>query len=102
MKIILTGSLGHISKPLAVELIQKGHSVTVISSNSGKQKEIETLGATAAIGSIEDLAFLSVIYNDGDAVYCRVPPADNNEPDRRIFYSRIATNYVQAIKISQI
>lgn len=102
MKIILTGSLGHISKPLAVELIQKGHSVTVISSNPVKLKEIETLGATAAIGSIEDLAFLSVTFNDGDAVYCMVPPADNDEPDRRVFYSRIATNYVQAIKESQI
>jgi glycogen synthase len=29
MKIIATGSLGNISKPLTKELIQKGHSVTV-------------------------------------------------------------------------
>ena len=32
MKIIVTGSLGNISKPLTVGLIQKGHKVTVISS----------------------------------------------------------------------
>ena len=43
MKIILTGSLGHISKPLTEELVKKGHAVTVISSNSEKQKEIELL-----------------------------------------------------------
>ncbi len=102
MKIILTGSLGNISKPLAVELLQKGHSVTVISSNPDKQKEIETLGASAAIGSIKDVDFLAAIFNGGDAVYCMVPPADNEEPDRRIFYSRIATNYVAAIKESRI
>ena len=41
MKIIITGSLGHISKPLAKELVQKGHTVTVISSNPDKQKDIE-------------------------------------------------------------
>lgn len=30
MIILLTGSLGDISKPLAKELVQKGHTVTVI------------------------------------------------------------------------
>ncbi len=34
MKITITGSLGHISKPLTQELVQKGHSITVISSNT--------------------------------------------------------------------
>jgi nucleoside-diphosphate-sugar epimerase len=30
MKVVLTGSLGYIGKPLAVDLIKKGHSVTLI------------------------------------------------------------------------
>ncbi|GGI29342.1 hypothetical protein [Pedobacter mendelii] len=51
MKIIITGSLGHISKPLTIALVQKGHAITVISSKPEKQKEIESLGANAAIGS---------------------------------------------------
>ena len=58
MKIIITGSLGHISKPLAKELVHKGHEVTVISSNLDKQRDIEAIGATAAIGSVEDVSFL--------------------------------------------
>ncbi len=33
MNIVLTGSLGNIGKPLTQELVQKRHSVTVISSN---------------------------------------------------------------------
>ena len=41
MKIIVTGSLGHISRPLAEELLEKGHHVTVVSSNSERQKDIE-------------------------------------------------------------
>jgi uncharacterized protein YbjT (DUF2867 family) len=38
MKIIVTGSLGHISKLLTQELVQKNHQVTVISSNPERQK----------------------------------------------------------------
>lgn len=38
MKIVLTGSLGNISKPLAIGLVEKGHQVTVITSKKEKQK----------------------------------------------------------------
>ncbi len=62
MKIIVTGSLGHISKPLTEELVQKGHTVTVISSKPEKQAAIEALGATAAIGSVEDVSFLTTTF----------------------------------------
>jgi len=58
MKVIVTGSLGHISRPLTEELVQKGHTVTVVSSKAERQKDIEALGAIAAIGSMEDADFL--------------------------------------------
>ena len=74
MKIIITGSLGNISKPLAQELVQKGHAVTVISSNPDKQKDIEAMGATAAIGSVEDVSFLAKTFTGADAVYTMLPP----------------------------
>jgi nucleoside-diphosphate-sugar epimerase len=45
MNIIITGSLGNISKPLTKELVQKGHQVTIISSKPERQKDIETLEA---------------------------------------------------------
>ncbi len=76
MKIILTGSLGHIGLPLTTALVQKGHAVTVISSNPEKQTAIETLGAAAAIGSIEDVDFLTATFTGADAVYTMVPPAN--------------------------
>ncbi|KPH11038.1 NAD(P)H-binding protein [Chryseobacterium sp. ERMR1:04] len=69
MKIIVTGSLGNISKPLTKELINKGHSVTVVSSNTERQSEIEALGAKAAIGSMEDVDFLSKTFTGADIVY---------------------------------
>ncbi len=62
MKIIVTGSLGHISKPLTQELVQKGHSITVISSKTERKNEIEKIGANTAIGSIDDADFLTKTF----------------------------------------
>ena len=69
MNIVLTGSLGHISKPLTKILIEKGHSVTVISSKEERQKDIESLGAKAAIGTMEDVEFLTKTFTGADIVY---------------------------------
>ena len=74
MNSIVTGSLGNISKPLATELVQQGHAVTVISSQPAKQADIEALGTRAAIGSLEDADFLARTFAGADAVYAMVPP----------------------------
>lgn len=104
MKIIITGSLGHISKPLTEQLVKKGHDVTVISSNPEKQKDIEALGANAAIGSLEDVDFLTKSFTGADAVYCMIPP--NNYFDQNLdlisYYGRLGNNYAQAIKQSGV
>lgn len=101
MNIIITGSLGHISKPLAIELVRKGHQVTVITSNPEKQKDIQALGASAAIGSLEDIDFLKLTFKDADGVYCMIPP-NFSEPNQVAYYLRIGENYVNAIKASTI
>ena len=105
MKIIITGSLGHISKPLATGLVQKGHAVTVISSNPDKQKDIEAIGAKAAIGSIEDVNFLSTTFTGADAVYTMLPPfkfQENPNLDAREEARRLTTNYAEAIRQSGV
>jgi len=101
MNIVITGSLGNISKPLAISLIAKGHSVSVISSNPEKQKEIEAIGAKAAIGSIEDINFLITTFAGADAVYCMIP-FNFMEEDQAAYFIKIETNYVQAIKHNEI
>lgn len=101
MNIILSGSLGHISKPLARELLQKGHAVTIISSNPQKQTEIETLGAKAAIGSVDDVYFLTKTVAGADVIYCMTPP-NFSHPDQVGYYERIATAYAEAIRQSGV
>lgn len=99
MKIIVTGSLGRISRPLTEELVQKGHAVTVISSQSDRQPAIESLGATAAIGSLEAVDFLADTFTGADAVYTMIPPANFFGPalDLLAYYRRLGNKYAQAI-----
>lgn len=101
MKIIVTGSLGNISQPLIKELVQKCQSVAVISSKPEKQKDIEAIGAIAAIGSLEDVDFLTATFTGADAVYCMIPP-NFTELDQVSYYRRIGSNYAQAIQRSGV
>ena len=74
MKYTLTGSLGNISQPVAQQLIEAGHQVTIISSQAEKAAQIKELGATPAIGQVAEIAFLTEAFKAADAVYTMVPP----------------------------
>ena len=106
MKITLTGSLGNISKPLATELVQKGHTVTVISSKPERQKEIEAIGAKAAIGSIQDADFLSATFKGADIVYLMETMGAHSFMDPNLdlmaAISKIGNNYKHAIQQSGV
>jgi len=106
MKIIVTGSLGHIGKPLTQELVQKGHAVTVISSNPERKGAIEALGATGAIGTMEDSNFLTETFTGADAVYVMETLGGGSYFDPNIdiveAVNKIGHNYRQAILQSGI
>ncbi len=74
MKITVTGSLGNIGKNLIPLLTGAGHEVTAISSNMERKKDIEALGAKAAIGSVSDSSFLTTAFSGADAVFAMTPP----------------------------
>jgi uncharacterized protein YbjT (DUF2867 family) len=97
MKIIITGSLGNVAKPLAQQLIEEGHEITVVSSNEEKKSEIESLGAHAAIGSITDFDFLVQTFEGADAAFLMTPPnmGGINIVENTINAGR---NYAEAIK----
>ena len=101
MKIILTGSLGNIGKPLATALVQQGHTVTVISSKADRRAAIEALGAAAAIGAVEDTAFLTHTFAGADAVYLMVPP-HFAVADSRAYHQQVGRSYAQAIRQSGV
>ncbi|MFZ0598138.1 MAG: NAD(P)H-binding protein [Flavobacterium sp.] len=107
MNIVLTGSLGNISKPLAIELVQKGHSVTVITRKEERQKDIEAIGAKAAIGTIEDVSFLTQTFEGADVVYLMeawegMGSIFDNNVDFVAAFNKIGTIYKQAITESGV
>lgn len=101
MKIVVTGSLGNISKPLTTLLVSQGHSVTVISSDANKADAITALQAKPAIGSLADAAFLTQTFTGADALYAMIP-LDYTQADQQAYMRKLARNYVQAIKASGI
>jgi uncharacterized protein YbjT (DUF2867 family) len=106
MKITLTGSLGNISRPLAIELVKKGHAVTVISSQPERQKEIEAIGAKAVIGTMQDADFLSSAFKGADVVYAMESLGHHFRFDQNLDVKaaiiNIAKSYKQAIEQSGV
>ena len=100
-KYIITGSIGHISKPIIEALVKAGHQVLVITSKPQNQPQIEALGATAAVGSVQDATFVNATFSDADVVYTMIPPIWNTT-DWRASQNEIARIYTQAIRQSSI
>ncbi len=101
MKITITGSLGNIGKPLTEELVHNGHQVTVITSSEEKKGDIELIGATAAVGKLDDINFLIKTFTGADSVFCMIPP-NFAQPDQLLYYQSFGNNYAEAIRESHV
>lgn len=101
MKYVLLGSLGNITKPLAQQLIAAGGQVTIVTSDKAKAPAITTLGATPAVGSIEDVDFLTATFKGADAVYLMIPPKIDANPWKK-WIAGIGEKYAQAIKAAGV
>lgn len=104
MKITLTGSLGNISSPLAKNLVLGGNEVTIISTDSKKESAIEALGCKAAIGTMEDIKFLTSAFSGADAVYLMEPPVDffDKDLDIEAYYSSLGHNFAESVLSSGV
>ncbi|MBD3581641.1 NmrA family NAD(P)-binding protein [Flavobacterium selenitireducens] len=101
MKIIVTGSLGNISKPLTQQLVAQNHDVTVISHSDKRESEIRNLGAKAAIGSISDENFLVDTFLGADVVYLMIP-SDYKTHDMTADIASTGATYAAAIEKSGV
>ncbi len=101
MKYVLTGGAGHITKPLAEKLLTDGHDVTVIGRDAAKLESLTHKGATAAVGSVEDVNFLTNVFAGADALYLMIPP-NFAVTDWLGYQKKVADYFVQAIKVNQI
>jgi len=107
MNIVITGSLGNIGRPLTIDLVKKGHAVTVITSKPARQSEIETLGAKAAVGTFLDVEFLTQTFQGADVVYLMeawegIGSIFDKDVDFLVAFERIGNNYKTAVEQSGV
>lgn len=102
MNYVITGSIGHISKPVIKKLKEGGHTVTVITSSQDRVKEILNLGAKAIVGSVEDSVFVSSAFGGADAVYLMIPPKWTLSGSWLDYQKMVADNYINAIKSNRV
>ncbi len=98
---VITGSIGHISKPIAENLIEAGKNVTIITSDPNKVSQIEALGAKALTGSLEDSQFVRNAFKNAEVVYTMIPPLMNTN-DLKGSQLKIASNYAASIRENKI
>ena len=96
-KYVITGSIGHISRPVVEGLIKAGQTVDVITTSNGRVKEIEKLGARAVVGSVQDASFVMSAFKNADVVYTMIPPIWQTS-NFRASQDEVATNYANAIR----
>jgi uncharacterized protein YbjT (DUF2867 family) len=101
MKYVITGSVGHISKPLAQKLVAAGNEVTIITTQHAKAADIQAIGAKPAVGSVEDLDFLKHTFNGADAVYLMIPP-NWKAADWYAYQKQVADNYIKALEATTV
>lgn len=98
---VITGSIGHISKPIVEGLIKAGKEVSVITSSRERVAEIEKLGAKAIVGNVQDSGFVRSAFKGADVVYTMIPPIWQTDNWRKSM-NEVAKNYADAIEANNI
>lgn len=101
MNYVITGGAGNISKPVSLALLQKGHQVTVIGRNEANLQELVAAGANTAIGSVDDVDFLTRSFSGADVVYAMVPPT-LDAADWKAYIGGVGELYARAITASGV
>ncbi len=98
-KIVITGATGHVGGALAEHLLKQGHAVTAVVRSAEKGAHLKSLGATLAVGEIQDVAFLTKAYSGQDAAFILNPPKAD-APDFLAYADALVAAHSAAVKQS--
>lgn len=101
MKFVVTGSAGNVSKPLSEQLLREGHEVVVVGRSADKLAGLVSQGATAAVGDLADVPFLTRTFKGADGVYLLIPPSWDSDNIKQTSVD-LAVGYVRAIQDSGV
>jgi uncharacterized protein YbjT (DUF2867 family) len=99
--IVITGATGNTGKPAAEALLAKGEKIRVIGRDASKLQQFVQKGAEAAVGSVDDPAFLRKAFDGATAIYLLIPP-DMQTNDYRGHQEKITAAYVAAIAETKV
>jgi len=94
---VITGATGNIGSKAADILLAKGEKVRVIGRNAARLQRFVDKGAEAAVGDLNEAAFLTRAYTGATAVFAMIPP-DYAAQDFRAFQNRVGANIATAIR----
>ncbi|MEO6037335.1 MAG: NAD(P)H-binding protein [Saprospiraceae bacterium] len=101
---VITGATGHTGKRITENLLAAGKSVRVIGRSADKLTDLVEKGATAAVGDLADVAFLTKAFEGATAVYLMIPPIwatkDWRADQRELTKAFVAA--LQAAKVSKV
>lgn len=93
---VITGATGNIGKRAALTLLERGAKVRAVGRHAGRLAELVANGAEAAVGSLDDAAFLTEAFRGATAVFAMVPP-NFTAPDFRAYQRAIVDSIAAAI-----
>ena len=86
MTYVISGATGNIGGVIARELLARGKAVRVIGRDAAKLAAFR--GADAAVGSLDDQAFVTRAFTGATAVFAMIPPS-YGEADFRAYQNRL-------------
>jgi uncharacterized protein YbjT (DUF2867 family) len=89
---VVLGATGHTGKPIAEGLLEKKHTVRIVSRHSDKAADLIQKGAQHYVGDSTDASFLFRVFAGADALYALIP-FDASAPD----YTKMQLQHVNAI-----
>lgn len=98
---VIAGATGNVGSVAASELLANGKPVRVIVRDSAKGERFKQQGAEVAVGTLDDVGFLSGALKGADAAFLLVPP--NFATDDYPAYQRtVADAICKAVKDSEV
>jgi uncharacterized protein YbjT (DUF2867 family) len=103
MKIAITTPTGHVGSNVADAILEFGGDVSVklLARRPEKLRDFAEKGAEVAVGSLDDVAYLTKATEDADALFWVTPPSYGSD-NLRAFQNRVGEAAATAIRTNRI
>jgi uncharacterized protein YbjT (DUF2867 family) len=99
--VVVTGATGNVGKELAEGLLARGVRVRAVGRSADRLASLVAKGAEAAIGSVEDGAFLAQAFQGADAVFAMIPP-NYAAPDMRAYQKAVVAAFASSLREAKV